>query len=132
MKHKQELVTLYIKDVLQKKRLTNAWLADKLGYTKEAISRMTTGNTMPSVVTLKKIAELLDVSVDELLYGMREEPRLEKYIVKGSYHTKELALVLELRKKNNNNLVFMTNSWDSLKIYCFDKGITIEQLEIVE
>lgn len=50
-----------LKEVLTEKSVSNAALAKMLGYSTVAISNMVTGKTLPSIKTLEKIAELLDV-----------------------------------------------------------------------
>lgn len=132
MKHKQEeKVTLYLKEVMKRKNISNVWLAKNLGYSNEAVSRMVCGYATPSVATLKKISELLCVSVVELLYGYNENNQHnEMYVVKGSYYAETLDLFLELREKMSDRVVFMARSWDAMKVFCFENGITKSQIEI--
>lgn len=57
--------------------LTQQQLAEELGITNKAISKWETGQGMPDVTTLPLLAEILGVSVDELLnaeiYGNQKE-----------------------------------------------------------
>lgn len=56
-----------IKEAMAEKQVTSAWLADKIGISKVAMSNIVTGKNDPSIDTLLKISEALDVSVSFLL-----------------------------------------------------------------
>lgn len=56
-----------IKIVLLEKEKTNIWLAEKLGVSTTAVSKWCTNRNQPTVETLFKISEALNVSVCELL-----------------------------------------------------------------
>ena len=56
-----------IREILAEKKLTSAWLADKVGLSKVAISNIVTEKSSPSVETLLKISEVLNVSITRLL-----------------------------------------------------------------
>ena len=53
----------------KEKGMTQKELADKLGVTDKAVSRWETGKNYPDIETLKKLAEVLEVSVNDLLQG---------------------------------------------------------------
>lgn len=57
--------------VLCRKRmaLTQAGLADKMNYSDKAVSKWERGESMPDVLTLMQLAEILGVTVDFLLSG---------------------------------------------------------------
>lgn len=57
--------------VLCRKRmlLTQAGLAEKLNYSDKAVSKWERGESMPDVLTLMQLAEVLGVTVDSLLTG---------------------------------------------------------------
>ena len=134
MKHKTENIKLYIKEVMDAKKVTNVYIAEKLGITPEAVSRMKS-STNPSLSTLKKLADVLDVSVNDLVYGLSENctdkvKSIQKYKAVGSYFPKTLELIIELREKDTNRMVVIADSWDKLKVACFERGITKEQIEI--
>lgn len=130
-----EKVYLHIKEVMQKKGITNVWLAKQLGCTKECISRIVTNNNTPSISTILKIAELLEVSVDILFYGYKEEKPIiaenkKSYIAIGSYYPDSLELIIEIREKDTNRVVVIGHSLAEIAVACFEKGITKEQIEI--
>lgn len=58
-----------IKQLREEKGMTQQSLADKLYVTRQAVSRWEHGARYPDLLTVKKIAQVLDVSVDELLSG---------------------------------------------------------------
>lgn len=56
-----------IKIVLLEQEKTNIWLAEKLGVSRTTVSKWCTNDNQPSVETLFKISEALQVQVVELL-----------------------------------------------------------------
>lgn len=58
-----------IKVVLVEKRRTGVWLAEQLGVSSVTISKWCSNLTQPTLQTLDRIAELLDVDPRDLLTG---------------------------------------------------------------
>lgn len=56
-----------IKEVLRRRKRTNTWLAEQLGYNINTISRWCHNKQQPDVTTLYKVAHLLEVPVYDLL-----------------------------------------------------------------
>lgn len=56
-----------IKVVLAEKKRTNKWLAEQLNCAPTTVSKWCTNNCQPPIETFIKIAELLEVSLDELI-----------------------------------------------------------------
>jgi putative transcriptional regulator len=56
-----------IKLVLYEKEKSNKWLAQLLGVKSETVSKWCTNVNQPSIATLFRIAEILNVGVCELL-----------------------------------------------------------------
>jgi len=56
-----------IKAVIAEKGSTNNWLAEKMDVNRSTVSKWCTNLVQPSIETLFKIAETLDVDVRELL-----------------------------------------------------------------
>ena len=54
-------------DLRKRCGLTQAALADKLGVTNKAVSKWERGESMPDVLTLTQLAELFDITVNDLL-----------------------------------------------------------------
>ena len=60
-----------IKVVLAEKKRTNKWLAEQLGCAPTTVSKWCTNSSQPDLPTLKKVAELLEVDVKELLWSTK-------------------------------------------------------------
>jgi len=56
-----------IKVVLADKKRTNKWLAEQLGKDPATVSKWCTNSCQPTLETLVKIANLLDVELAELI-----------------------------------------------------------------
>ena len=56
-----------IKVVLVEKKRTGKWLAEQLGKDPSSVSKWCSNASQPDLVTLTKIAELLDIDRRELL-----------------------------------------------------------------
>ncbi len=77
----------------KKKGLTQEEMGRLLGVTNKAISKWEVGETLPDITMLKPLADLLEVTVDELL-SQKELKVEEKKIVK--HNTLLLVLVIVL------------------------------------
>lgn len=62
-----------IKVVLVEKKKTNKWLAEQLGKDPATISKWCTNTSQPDLVTLSRVAALLDVDMKDLLNSTKEE-----------------------------------------------------------
>ena len=60
-----------LKVVLVEKKRTAKWLAQELGKDDATISKWNSNTSQPSLETLRKIADLLEVDVRELLIPSR-------------------------------------------------------------
>lgn len=56
-----------IKVMLVENKRTNKWLAEQLGKDPATVSKWCTNTIQPSLDTLLRIAELLDVQIQELV-----------------------------------------------------------------
>ena len=56
-----------IKVMLVEKKRSNKWLAEQLGKDPATVSKWCTNTSQPTIETLLKIAELLDVNYTELV-----------------------------------------------------------------
>lgn len=75
----------------KEKGITQEEMAEKLGVTPQAVSKWENDISYPDITLLPKIAELLGVTVDELLSGENK---------------KEIRVVPEEQRKNLDDLVF--------------------------
>ena len=85
-----------VKDARKKAGYTQEQLAEKLGVSRQAVTKWETGNGIPDVDNLKYIAQVLNVSMDYLLDEgteldmsvMREPIDLTRYEGKGRWEKK--------------------------------------------
>jgi DNA-binding Xre family transcriptional regulator len=56
-----------IKVMLAEKKRTNKWLAEQLGKDPATVSKWCTNSSQPTIETLLKIADLLEVNYTELV-----------------------------------------------------------------
>ena len=61
-----------IKVVLADKKRTNKWLAEQLGKDPATVSKWCTNSCQPTLETLIKISQLLDVEVNSLIHVNRQ------------------------------------------------------------
>ena len=61
----------FISDLRKEKGLTQRELADKIGVTDRAISKWENGRGMPDISLLRKLSEVLDISINELLSAQK-------------------------------------------------------------
>ena len=61
-------MALLLKEIMSEKSVSSAWLAKQTGLSKVSISNILTGKASPSIDNLMKIAEALQVTVNDLVY----------------------------------------------------------------
>ncbi|MBD5503885.1 MAG: helix-turn-helix transcriptional regulator [Lachnospiraceae bacterium] len=67
-----------VKQIREERGMTQQTLAEKLYVTRQAVSRWERGARYPELLTAKKIARVLNVSLDELLSGEELKENIEK------------------------------------------------------
>lgn len=94
-----------VKKVRNEKGLTQAKLAEIMGYSVQHISHVETGNTKLSVELLVELANTLEVSVDELLIDSLEHKKESSYIITIEvYSDKEEQLISNVVKELQKGL----------------------------
>lgn len=91
----QELRTQVAKNLSEYRRLyelTQAELAEKLNYSDKSVSKWERGEGMPDVYVLSRIAELYDISVDDLISN--RTPRKTSSSFKALRHRKRVLITL--------------------------------------
>ena len=61
-----------IKKIREGKNITQEQLAEKLNVTRQAVSNWETGKTQPDIETIIKISEILEIPVEEIIYGQKK------------------------------------------------------------
>ena len=56
-----------LKAILAEKKKTNKWLAEQLGCAPTTVSKWCTNSSQPSLESIEKIANLLDIDYTELI-----------------------------------------------------------------
>ena len=102
------MVNENIKIFRERKNFTQAELADKLCVTRQAVSNWENGKTEPDIDMLNKIASVLEVSVEELIYGFKRDTKIvhnhnttqhiTKNITKGLSFGAALAMIISYVK----------------------------------
>ena len=65
-----------IKRFREAKEMNQEALAEKLNVTRQAVSNWETEKTQPDIDTLQRIADILEVSIEELIYGAQKKSKL--------------------------------------------------------
>ena len=93
-----------IKFFREKKDITQSELADKLCVTRQAVSNWENGKTEPDIEMLNKIASVLEISIEELIYVFKRETKIintknvTENITKGVSFGAVLAMVISYVK----------------------------------
>jgi len=56
--------------ILKSRGIKQSWLAKKLGVTRESVNHWVKGKNQPGTKNLKKIAEILNISLDEFFFKL--------------------------------------------------------------
>ncbi len=84
-----------IKKLRKEKGMTQDELAEKLCVTRQAVSNWEMGKTQPDVDTLTKLAEIFDVSVEQIIYG-KEKKRWHFAVNFGTQECVNMGTVLAM------------------------------------
>ena len=71
-----------IRDLRQARNMTQDDLAERLFVTRQTVSNYETGRTKPDVDMLVRIAEVLEIDINALLYGLPQPPERKREIRK--------------------------------------------------
>lgn len=100
-----------ISELRKNKNMTQPELADRMGISFQAVSNWERGNNMPDIAKLPELAEILGVSVDELLgekFALVEAAinnNVEEVIEKRSASVEEISNVLPILKPDQASAV---------------------------
>lgn len=112
-----------IKEYRKKKGLNQSEFASKLGLSPQSVSKWETGISCPSIENLCIISEILDVSIDKLVCGEKEQEKTMIGIDGGGTKTEFVLFTESGRILNrlllggcNANTVGLENAVDTLKL----------------
>ena len=91
MEDLRQIIAVNIASLRKERHMMQAELADQLGYTDKAVSKWERGESIPDIVTLKKLSDLFGVSLDYLCEAEHPEG-----IPAPSRQTKSNRLVITL------------------------------------
>lgn len=119
-----------IKTLREKRALTQDDMAKELAVTRQAVSNWETEKTHPDIETLQKIAQVLEVSVEEILYGTKREHKTivnnntVKNVKKGLSFGAALAMVISYVKWQSIGWAIIHGllSWIYIVYYIFKYG----------
>ena len=109
------------------KDMTQMELAERLGISFQAVSSWERGNTMPDIAKLPEIADILEVSVDELLGGNSKvadgiiEGDLPERVRSGEVSVSEVAEAIPVMKPSE-----LDDFADKLSELCEPSELTLE------
>ena len=117
----QEKIGKFIAELRKQKKLTQEQLAEKLGITKNAVSKWERGLGLMDLSLLKPLSEILGVSVTEILNGEKLDEEIdlkseEILIDTLDYSAKEIKKV----KKNKFIIILLTIVITILSIVILD------------
>ncbi len=87
-------------------QMTQAGLAEKLNYSDKAVSKWERGESVPDVLTLMQIAELFDISVNDLLEDPDQLPENPSKVEQ----VMEKAVEKTLKRKANKRIILGLSS----------------------
>ena len=104
-----------IRALRTRRKMTQDELAEKLYVSRQTVSNYETGKTRPDIDTLIKIAEIMDVDVNVLIYGIPSQKdasdgRIQNLILLAA--TAGLGIMLDFIFKSSASFIFIANSAD--------------------
>ena len=131
----QEKIGKFIAELRKQKKLTQEQLAEKLGITKNAVSKWERGLGLMDLSLLKPLSEILNVSVTEILNGEKFDKeeinsKSEELLIDTlDYSTNVIKKV----KKNKVLIILLTISITILSIILLDtiQAITFKNSPII-
>lgn len=97
-----------IKHFREEKKISQSELAERLNVTRQAVSNWECGKTEPDIETLHKISDILEITIEELIYGTKRTTTIihnhnttqnvTKKITKGISFGAGLAMIISYVK----------------------------------
>lgn len=115
----QEKIGKFIAGIRKQKKLTQEQLAEKLGVSINAVSKWERGICLMDMSLLKPLSEILDVSINEILFG--EQIKDEEFRNKADENIVNITELYDL-KSTKSGVAAFTGISLFLLIYCGKKG----------
>lgn len=96
-------IAQFLQTLRKAKGLTQQQVADYLHISNKTVSKWETGQVMPDILTIKALAELYEVNVDELLNCSKNG------IIKQEDKEAVLNLLVEKTRSKINNFLLITD-----------------------
>lgn len=117
-------IGIFISEMRKEHKLTQKALAEKLFVSDKAVSKWERSICMPDISLIDKLAEILDVSVGEILKGekiIKISKKENDNVIKESVNYFQKRYFLKKIKKNRIN--FIINIFNRLLNYTNNRGI---------
>jgi len=82
-----------LRKIREEKNISQKELSFSMGIKPTQYSRIETGNAVPSLNTLLKVAEALEVTTDEIIYGVKKE---QEVVIQDQELAQKLELISQL------------------------------------
>lgn len=110
----------FIKELRKEKGFTQKELAEKLHITDRAVSKWERGLSAPDLALLEPLSEIFDVTIGELIYGQRDENRID-----SASDTVIKELILFSYNEIKNKFSFMKKKFYIRVLLCFFLAIIL-------
>ncbi|MBR2380980.1 MAG: helix-turn-helix domain-containing protein [Clostridia bacterium] len=110
-------------ELRKKHNLSQEELAEKLGVSRQAVSKWERSEASPDTDNLIALAKIYDLSLDELIYGEKEEKKKEKAEEKTEENANEPT---NEKSENDNEELFVNIDDGKDKVKIGPKGILVE------
>lgn len=104
-----------LKQIRNNKNISQGKLADMMEIHAVHVSRYERGLTIPSIDVVKKLVDILEVTVDQLVYGSTDEKAVQKIT-----DTELLNMFRKVQKMEGNEIDFAKTM---LKAFIFQKDM---------
>ena len=116
-----------LKEIRKKEGISQEQLAEKIGVTRQAITKWETGKGLPDVENMVIIAEIFKTTIDELLMNSVSKETLEPFV-----YTSETIYDIDCEKHFDINIgsaaTIMLSSGDDEKLHVKLSSETLENL----
>ena len=103
----------FISILRKEKGLTQKELGNKLFVSDKTISRWECDDCMPEISLILKIAEIFEITADELLRGQKDDKNNEKELLNGGENknlkSNNIEIILNTRQKKYNNQTLISS-----------------------